>query len=71
MKENLMNSAHKTSTKEYRMGWDRIFGNKREHRSCYNCWYLHLCLNYSEVGSDAWKMWSECDLEHSNWEARD
>ena len=26
MSENLMNSAHKTSTPAYREGWDRIFG---------------------------------------------
>jgi hypothetical protein len=26
MRENLMNSAHKTSTPAYREGWDRIFG---------------------------------------------
>lgn len=26
MSENLMNSAHKTSTDAYREGWDRIFG---------------------------------------------
>jgi len=26
MTENLMNSAHKTSTPAYREGWDRIFG---------------------------------------------
>lgn len=26
MSENLMNSAHKASTPEYRDGWDRIFG---------------------------------------------
>lgn len=28
MAENMMNQAHKTTTDEYREGWDRIFGKK-------------------------------------------
>lgn len=30
MAENLMNSAHKASTKAYRDSWDRIFGGVPE-----------------------------------------
>ena len=34
MPENLMNSAHKSSTDNYRTGWDATFGAKERCPEC-------------------------------------
>ena len=71
MKENLMNSAHKTSTHEYRTNWERIFGGRAsDHKPCSSCKHLDACLNYAQVGSEAWNRWFTCDDPNSNWEAK-
>jgi hypothetical protein len=41
MSENMMNSAHKTSTPEYRSGWDRIFGKAMQCTEPVSCDYCN------------------------------
>jgi hypothetical protein len=46
MSENLMVGSHKSSNKDYRDNYDRIF-NKLEHEESENCWCCPTVEEYT------------------------